>query len=106
MKIKVESCTRYGMGNEYHEKYYYCPKCGNEILYNNGVVEIRGKKQKFCDNCGTELDWSDSGEKNGSNPQLINGMTFEVLSHPESYQAKRTDWREKMLKQFERRETP
>ena len=24
MKIKVESCTRYGMGNEYHEKYYYC----------------------------------------------------------------------------------
>lgn len=37
MKIKVESCTRYGMGNEYHEKYYYCPKCGKEILYNNGV---------------------------------------------------------------------
>lgn len=63
MKIKVESCTRYGMGNEYHEKYYYCPKCGKEILYNKGVVEIRGKKQKFCDNCGTELDWSDSGEK-------------------------------------------
>lgn len=105
MKIKVESCTRYGMGNEYHEKYYYCPKCGKEILYNNGVVEIRGKKQKFCDNCGTELDWSDSGEKNKLNPQPLNGITFEVTSSRVIIR-KKDDLHEKMLKQFERRETP
>lgn len=105
MKIKVESCTRYGMGNEYHEKYYYCPKCGNEILYNNGVVEIRGKKQKFCDNCGTELDWSDSGEKNKLNPQPLNGITFEVTPSRVMI-IKKDDLHEKMLKQFERRETP
>lgn len=59
MKIKVEYHTRYGMGNEYHEKYYHCPKCDKLIMYDNGVVIMSGSKQNFCDRCGTRLDWCD-----------------------------------------------
>lgn len=60
MKIKVEYHTRYGMGEEYNEKRYRCPKCNKLIMYDNGVVIMKGLKQNFCDNCGTELDWSDT----------------------------------------------
>lgn len=31
MKIKVVHHTRYGMGYEYYEKYYYCPNCGMKL---------------------------------------------------------------------------
>lgn len=59
MKIKVIHKTRFGMGYEYDEKYYCCPKCGKEIMYDNDVVIVRGKKQNYCDECGEYLEWND-----------------------------------------------
>ena len=47
------------MGYEYDEKYYCCPKCGKEIMYDNDVVIVRGKKQNYCDKCGEYLEWDD-----------------------------------------------
>ena len=35
-------------GCENHQSYYCCPKCRNKIKLN----------QKYCDECGTNLDWS------------------------------------------------
>ena len=37
MKVNIKHHTRYGMGYEYHEKRYCCPKCGNVIMYDNDV---------------------------------------------------------------------
>ena len=101
----IDALDYYGFVNENGELNEFAEvESFGEILHREN--KYCTTKLKFCDNCGTELDWSDSGEKNGSNPQLINGMTFEVISHPESYQAKEDDLHEKMLKRFERRETP
>lgn len=59
MPVKVKHNIRYGMGNDYKEKGYYCPKCGWPIAYYNGVVWESGiYGQKFCHECGYKLDWN------------------------------------------------
>ena len=62
MKIKINKSTRYGMGESYEERFYHCPLCNKTIMYHNVVTIISGQMQKFCDNCGTGLDWSDVNE--------------------------------------------
>lgn len=40
-----------------------CPSCENEIAMIYNSVWQKGKyKQKYCDNCGQSLDWSDLKE--------------------------------------------
>lgn len=64
MPVEVRHSTRWGMGYNYHEKGYYCPKCGELIAYHNGVVLESGNYgQKFCHNCGYKLNWRDTKEK-------------------------------------------
>lgn len=59
MTVEVKHSTRWGMGYEYHEKGYCCPKCGQLIAYHNGVVWESGNYgQKFCHNCGYKLNWN------------------------------------------------
>ena len=59
MLVEVRRSTRLRMGYDYHEKYYYCPKCGELIAYHNGVVLESGNYgQKFCHNCGYKLNWN------------------------------------------------
>ena len=38
---------------------YHCPKCKNKIIARIDGKWIAGKLQKYCDNCGQALDWSD-----------------------------------------------
>ena len=61
MKVNIKHHTRYGMGYEYHEKRYCCPKCGNVIMYDNDV-KIFGSRQNYCDQCGEKLEWDDAGK--------------------------------------------
>lgn len=59
MPVEARRSTRLRMGDDYHEKYYYCPKCGELIAYHNGVVLESGNYgQKFCHNCGYKLNWN------------------------------------------------
>lgn len=59
MLVEARRSTRLRMGYDYHEKYYYCPKCGELIAYHNGVVLESGNYgQKFCHNCGYKLNWN------------------------------------------------
>lgn len=39
---------------------YHCPKCKNKIIARIDGKWIAGKLQKYCDNCGQALDWSDA----------------------------------------------
>ena len=59
MPVEARRSTRLRMGDDYHEKYSYCPKCGELIAYHNGVVLESGNYgQKFCHNCGYKLNWN------------------------------------------------
>ena len=54
--VVVSEDVRWGMGYDYHEKYYFCPKCRKLLAYHNGVKMIYGNtSQKFCSECGYKL---------------------------------------------------
>lgn len=62
-KINVKTHTRSGMGYDYNETSFYCPKCNKLIASHNGVQFVSGKfGQNYCDNCGCQLDWEDFKE--------------------------------------------
>ena len=43
------------------EHYWMCPKCrtwvGGYIITGGGCDDWRYKKDKFCSECGTQIDW-------------------------------------------------
>ena len=38
---------------------FLCPNCKKRIISKVDGEWVAGKNQKFCDNCGQALDWSD-----------------------------------------------
>jgi hypothetical protein len=44
------------------EYYWMCPSCGNKvggyIITGSGSEDWSCKKDKFCSECGTKIDWS------------------------------------------------
>lgn len=58
--VKIKHFTRWGMGWDYHERGYYCPKCDKCLAYFNGVIWTKKKKnQKYCSSCGYKLIWEE-----------------------------------------------
>ena len=43
-------------------KWFRCPICNKKIVSKLGEW-ISGRPQKYCDNCGQKLDWSESNER-------------------------------------------
>lgn len=41
---------------------FVCPVCGKRIISKIKGEWISGRLQKYCDNCGQKLDWSDYAE--------------------------------------------
>ena len=44
---------------EYPDEDFYCPICKNQIASKIDGDWYSGMKQKYCENCGQALDWSD-----------------------------------------------
>lgn len=40
--------------------YFLCPNCKKRIISKVDGEWLAGKNQKFCDECGQALDWSDN----------------------------------------------
>lgn len=41
-------------------KTFHCPTCNKKIVSRLDGEWIAGRPQKYCDDCGQALDWSDS----------------------------------------------
>lgn len=39
---------------------YHCPSCNKEIISRLDEEWIAGRLQKYCDDCGQALDWSET----------------------------------------------
>ena len=39
---------------------FHCPSCDKKIISRLDGEWIAGRLQKYCDNCGQALDWSDT----------------------------------------------
>lgn len=47
----IDNCANY--------KNYICPCCKKQIIRKIDDGFVAGRKQKYCDNCGQAIDWSD-----------------------------------------------
>ena len=54
MKVIIKEEVVLGHGGYHKERNYYCPKC--DIYF---PWDRRGAENKYCYNCGVELDWND-----------------------------------------------
>lgn len=51
--VRVEIASEEGM------RVYYCPCCGERIISRSCGQWLAGRLQKFCDECGQKIDWTE-----------------------------------------------
>ena len=65
LPVVVKHDHRLDSSGTYHERLYFCPKCGEWIAHYNGVVWSTNSRygQKFCHNCGYKSNWNCDEDK-------------------------------------------
>lgn len=62
-QIRKKPSERKTGGNKLKRVFYHCPICRKELLdiaYLNGKIDhVKGRKIKFCCDCGQAIDWSE-----------------------------------------------
>ena len=58
-KVKIKKCPLSHDGVMYFTR---CPACGERLRADDSLENIRRSAQKFCEECGQRLDWSEDDE--------------------------------------------